>query len=170
VFLPSATLARSSTLRRLYGWLAARVAAPHTIRDNTGFAVASHWSLTGALAAGVAIGMYVLCVSGTLWNASLPLTVGWGIFAIFGVVFWFWPFLVSYQMYLLLARMGIARSRLGAALYGACWHMSAHSLLLIVLDSEPLTYALIAPAAVGALWGSWLPAAIGRPPRVLMSA
>jgi hypothetical protein len=126
---------------------------------GTGFGAASYWSLTGALAAGFTLGLYLLLLSGSLWHADVTLTIGWAIFATFGVVFWFWPFLASYYMYLPLRAIPVMRTRPGSALYGAFWHTAAHCLLVRGLDSEPWSTALIVPVVVGGLWGSWLPAA-----------
>ena len=85
------------------------------------------------------------------------MTVGWAIFATFGVVFWFWPFLASYYMYAPLKAVLSSRPR--AALYGAIWHAAAHTVLLNGLGSDPFNNAIIVPILVGTLWGSWLPAA-----------
>lgn len=141
-------------------WVHARLAPPRALVTGTGFGTASYWSLTGALAAGFMLGLYLLLASGHLWQADFTLTVGWAIFATFGVVFWFWPFLASYYMYTPFRRLAVFRTRLGAAVYGASWHTAAHCLLISGLGSDPWSStALLVPVAVGGLWGSWLVAA-----------
>ena len=69
--LPRAELARASVARRLARWLGQRLAAPQALRESRGFAAASYWSLTGALAAGVVVSLYLLCQSGTIWQATV---------------------------------------------------------------------------------------------------
>lgn len=159
--IPRAELARPSTLRRSIRWLAERLAAPRALDTASGFGAASHWSLTGALAAGFTFGLYFLCVSGNVWNVDFTLTVGWAIFASFGVVFWFWPFLASYYMYQPLSRW--LPGRLRAAIYGALWHAAAHCALLEGLSGDGMSDSISVPLVVGALWGSWLPAAHASP-------
>ena len=158
VEIPRAELAHCSYRRRLTRWLAQLLAAPRAMQTGSGFGAASHWSLTGGLAAGFALGFYLLCISGNFWHVDFTLTLGGAIFAGFGVVFWFWPFLASYYMYRLFARW-LPGGRLPAALYGALWHASAHCALLEGLSGDALSSSVIVPLVVGALWGSWLPAA-----------
>lgn len=140
-----------------------RLAPPEALVTGTGFGTASYWSLTGALAAGFTLGLYLLLLSGTLWQADFTLTLGWAIFATFGVVFWFWPFLASYYMYAPLRRFRVLRTRSGAAVYGALWHTGAHCLLVSGLGNDPVSSVLAVPVFVGGLWGSWLPAALAPP-------
>lgn len=163
--LPRAELARASAARRFARWLGQRLEAPRALRESRGFAAASYWSLTGALAAGVVVSLFLLCQSGTIWQASMPFTVGWAIIAVFGAIFWFWPFLGSYYMCLPLHRLGLVDTRLSGAIYGALWHASAHYIALDYLGAEPFTHALLCPLLVGGLWGSWLPTAAVPPQR-----
>jgi hypothetical protein len=141
----------------------ARFSPPAALIGGTGLGTASYWSLTGALAAGFTLSLYLLLLSGTLWEADFALTLSWAVFAAFGVVFWFWPFLVSYYMYAPLRRLRIMRTRAGAAAYGALWHSAAHCLLVSGLGNEPASAVLVVPVFVGGLWGSWLPAALAPP-------
>lgn len=157
--LPNAELARVSLAHRVRRWIYDRLAPPRTLTVSYGFGAASYWSLTGALAAGFTLGLYLLCMSGNLWGADFTLTIGWAIFAAFGVVFWFWPFLGSYYMYAPLRYFSLLRTRMGAAIYGGLWHTTAHCLLIYWLEDNPFTGAMLVPMAVGGLWGSWLPTA-----------
>ncbi len=156
--LPHAALAYPTIRRRIGRWLDQRLSPPSSLITSSGFSSASHWSLTGALAAGFALGLYFLLVSGNIWHADFTLTVGWAIFATFGVVFWFWPFLASFYMYMPLHRL--LSGRISAAVYGALWHTAAHCALVDGLGSEAVNTSLLVPLVVGALWGSWLPAAV----------
>lgn len=157
--LPRAELARASAARRFARWLGQRLAPPQALRESHGFAAASYWSLTGALAAGVVVSLFLLCQSGTIWQATVPFTIGWMVIAVFGAIFWFWPFLGSYYMFLPLYRLGLVTTRARGAMYGALWHAAAHYVVLDSLSGEPFTHALMCPILVGALWGSWLPTA-----------
>lgn len=161
--LPRAELLRATTLRRLARWLGQRLEAPSALSESRGFAAASYWSLTGALAAGVVVSVFLLCQSGTIWQASVPFTVGWAVIAVFGAIFWFWPFLASYYMFLPVHRTGLVTTRAGGACYGALWHASAHYLLLSYFGASIDWHALSCPILVGALWGSWLPTAVSPP-------
>jgi hypothetical protein len=158
--LPRAELARPSWPRRLVRWLAARLSPPRALGTSEGFAAASYWSLTGALAAGFAVSLFVLWHNDSLWQASLPFTVGWAVVAVLGTIFWFWPFLLSYYMFQpLFRRIESLRRRTGGAMFGALWHAGAHCLLLTHLGADPWNIGLICPLVVGGLWGSWLPTA-----------
>jgi hypothetical protein len=164
VEIPRVELARLSSTRRLGRWIVTRFSPPGALIRSRGFGAASYWSLTGALAAGFTMSLYLLLLSGMLWEADFVLTLGWAVFAVFGVVFWFWPFVVSYYMYVPLGRLRILRTRPGAAAYGALWHTAAHCLLVSKLGSETVSAVLVVPVLVGGLWGSWLPAAVRRAP------
>ena len=161
--LPHAELAGTSTGRRFARWVHQRLAPPRSLQTSSGFSAASYWSLTGALGAGFAVSIYVLFASGTIWEANVPFTIGSAIVAVFGALFWFWPFLLSYYTFLPLHRFQLVTSRRGAAIYGAVWHCTAHYLFLDHLGAQPITSAFICPLLVGALWGSWLPAADAEP-------
>ena len=155
---PRAELAHPSFSQRARRWIRQRLAPPRALETRSGFNAAAYWSLTAALAAGVALGLYLLLVSGNLARFDFTLAVGGLLFVAFGVVFFFWPFLASYYMYLPLA--GLLRGRIAAATFCALWHMAAHCALVDVLGSGSPSSALLAPLVVGALWGSWLPAAL----------
>ena len=155
---PRAELAHRSFRWRAIDWIAQRFAPPNALTTSSGFNAASYWSLTGALAAGFVFGLYWLLVSGDLWHVDFTLTAGWAILATFGVIFWFWPFLASYYLYSALSRF--LSGRLRAAAYGALWHAAAHCALLDGLGSNEVGSTIYVPLIVGALWGSWLPAAI----------
>ena len=158
--LPRAQLTRPSMRRRLSRWVELRLEAPQTLREAEDFVAASYWSLTGGLAAGMSVSFYALCKSGVIWEASVPFTIGSVIVAIFGVLFWFWPFLASYYMYLPLHFLGVARGRVAAMVYGALWHCGAHYWLLSHFDAPLPWSTFLCPLLVGGLWGSWLPAAL----------
>jgi hypothetical protein len=96
---------------------------------------------------------------------DISLAIGWFIFAAFGVVFWFWPFLISYYMYEPIRRLPGLAGRAGGLVYGAAWHAVAHMLLVQSLGVDPWSVTLLMPALVGGLWGSWLPAGYRGGPR-----
>ena len=162
--LPRAELARTSAPRRFARWLGQRLETPQALCESRGFAAASYWSLTGSLGAGFVVSLFLLFQSGTIWQATVPFTVGWAVIAVFGTIFWFWPFLASYYMYLPLHHLlSPLRTRTGGAIYGALWHACAHCLFLDNLGGAPLSGTLLCPILVGGLWGSWLPTAVAPP-------
>lgn len=163
--LPRAEVVPGSAWRYLGRWLAVRLAPPQTLTRYSGFPTASFWSITGALAAGIGLGLYLLLHTGAFWRADLAIALSWAVFAGMGVVFLFWPFLLSYYTYLPLARA--LRSRPVAAVYGALWHMGAHAAVIYAMQGDQLDPVLVVPLVVGGLWGSWLPAAVAADERRL---
>lgn len=161
--LPRAEIASPSLPLRWARWIATRVAPPRSVVDSTGFSAASTWSMSGAWAAGFTIGLYLLFVNNDLFSLGVSELVGWLLCATFGMLFWFWPFLASFYMYSPLRRFRWLARRRGAALYGAMWHTTAHYLLIDSMGGDPCGASMLVPVAVGALWGSWLPAAFARP-------
>jgi hypothetical protein len=162
--LPRAELARVAWLRRAARWLQQRLDTPPSMLERDGFDAATHWAVTGALAAGFGIGFYVFVVTGELWHADLTRSLGWAVFSLLGVACLYLPFLISLVMYLPLSRHRWFRRRAVAAGYGAAWHLSAHCLLIASVGGNPRSAAVAVPIVIGALWGSWLPGTVASPP------
>lgn len=113
--------------------------------------------MTGAMAAGFALGVTVLMAKDALMSVNLALSLAWAVFIVLGVPIFILPFLVSFGLAQLLG----LRSRYVGAAYGAGFHVVAHCAVLYGLRLPPLAFPVIlAPLLVGGLWGSWLPAAL----------
>jgi hypothetical protein len=139
-----------------------RAAPPQFLRETKGFNAAVAWSASGALAAGFAIGLYVLITSHTLWQADLALTVGWAIFALLGVIVLFWPFLLSWLCYFPMSRLRVTQHRAAGAAFGALWHLGAQCAVVNALGGYVSSWMMLVPVIVGGVWGSWLPASTNQ--------
>ncbi len=121
------------------------------------FAAASVWSLTGSLVAAMSLGFYLLLSTGTLWTADVAVAFGWLVFSTMGAVCLFWPFMLSYYTYQPVRHLCHTRPR--GALYGALWHLLVHCAILQAMDRSVMMATMAIPIVIGAIWGSWLPAA-----------
>ena len=119
------------------------------------------WSISAAMAAGLALGALVLIANNQLMSVNLALSLAWAVFILLGVPIFIVPFLISYS----LVRYVRLESRYVGAAYGAGFHVLAHCGVLYGLRLPMLSVPIIlAPLLVGALWGSWLPASLAKQP------
>lgn len=141
---------------RFKAWAVGLLSPPRFTREPADAAM-WWWSMTGAMAAGFGLGVTVLMAKNALTTVNLTLSLAWSVFIVLGIPIFILPFLVSFAV----ARLLPLRSRWAGAGYGALFHAAAHCAVLYGLRLPPLAFPVIcAPIVVGALWGSWLPAAL----------
>jgi len=149
--LPSAQIARPGMVRRGGQWLGHHLLGP---RFTSGVA---SWSFSGAFFAGCALTLYACWRAGALGELDMQSSIGVVIFAGLGMVLLVWPFVLSAVLYVAAWRRGAWRSRAAGALWGAGFHATAHAAVMNAFGAPALSGVII-PIAIGALWGSWLPA------------
>ncbi len=155
--LPRASVARPHTIHHAASWIATKLEPPQRMQHGDGFLLPAWWASTGGVTGGIAMALMATLVTDTFWNASAIVVAAWALCVIFAVMVLFWPFLLSFFCYLPLREHLQSRPR--AAVYGAAWHLTAHSLVANALGVEILHPMLLIPLVVGGIWGSWLPAA-----------
>lgn len=119
------------------------------------------WPVSGAVAGSVALTLTLAASSGHLWQTGFLASLGWALAAVFTTPLLFLPFLFSYLVYVLVHRVPLLDTRVGAGVFGASWHVAAHSWVLSGLEAPMLHPSSLAPLIIGGLWGSWLPHATG---------
>jgi hypothetical protein len=152
--------ARPSGGRRLLRWLQ----TPPLLRDERGFGAAALWSITGAVGAGLTLSVIALVSLSQVmgYRLSAPLTLLWLAPAV--VVVTIPSFAACYALYyFVLFPRKLLTTRVKAAGYVIGWHLSAHVFVLSRSEQGIFNAFLIAPVAVGAVWGSWLPVAVTAP-------
>jgi hypothetical protein len=137
--------------RRGVDWMRHRLLASHFAGGLAG------WAFSGAFTAGCALTLYAYWRAGAIAQIDMGRSLGVVLFASLGTMLLVWPFLISALIYLTVWRHGGWRSRPSAALWGAAFHGLAHMTTLQLAMASPST-GLVIPVALGALWGSWLPA------------
>lgn len=118
------------------------------------------WAISGAFAAAVGNMFAALARMGVLSDIRLLGSIGIGAAAMISAFVLLVPFLVCGGTYLLVFTR--RRTPLWGAIWGAAFHGAAHLAVVAWFLHQPWHANLEVPLVLGALWGAWLPAVLGR--------